>query len=65
MIAFIRFLWTEDEEKLITPRIEDELADLRTAYKDLLDEMRKVSTQLAFADYQKVEQYVSEFKHHS
>ena len=50
----IRFLRTEGENNLHTLSIEEKLSDVRIAYKDLLNEMRKISTQLALADYQEV-----------
>ena len=57
LIACNIFLRTEDENELHTLSIEAKLSDVRNAYKNLLDEMREVSTQLAFTDYQKVKQF--------
>lgn len=57
LIDCIRFLRTEKKENLHTLSIEEKLSDVRIAYKDLLNEMRKISTQLAYADYQKVKKF--------
>ena len=61
LTAYKNFLRAGRIENLHTLSIEDKLKELRTAYKALLNEMRKISTQLALDDYQEIKKIYPDF----